>query len=188
MVLSESIMVMLLTHAKWVRFTSKTIPTRASSRTASTRCEHHESEAAPRGESLRLILISVGQLVSLVVVRRRETLIGLPRQIESLFNGPEACNLRVAGIDGSPVSGRVDHNVSSIQRPPAPSVRFTKAVYDLAYEIFDVANSWTSQIQVGRSSLVKTNCAQIVPEDVGCGDLSDSVDCRITNLRVSNTG
>lgn len=30
-------------------------------------------------------------------------------------------------------------------------------------------------------------CAQIVPEDVGCGDSSDSVDCGISNLRVSNT-
>jgi hypothetical protein len=34
----------------------------------------------------------------------------------------------------------------------------------------------------------KPLCARIVPEDVGCGDLSDSVDSGISNLRVSNTG
>jgi hypothetical protein len=31
-------------------------------------------------------------------------------------------------------------------------------------------------------------CAQFVPEVVGSGDLSDSVDSEISNLRVSNTG
>jgi hypothetical protein len=32
------------------------------------------------------------------------------------------------------------------------------------------------------------DCAWIVPEDVGSGDLSDFVDSGISNLRVSNTG
>jgi len=31
-------------------------------------------------------------------------------------------------------------------------------------------------------------CAQIVPEDVASGDLSDFVDSGISNLRILNTG
>jgi hypothetical protein len=30
-------------------------------------------------------------------------------------------------------------------------------------------------------------CAQFVPEDFGCGDLSDSADSEINNLRIINT-
>ena len=42
---------------------------------------------------------------------------------------------------------------------------------------------------VGRETKFKNAvCARIVPEDVGSGDLSDSVDCRICKLRVSNFG
>ena len=39
----------------------------------------------------------------------------------------------------------------------------------------------------GESSLLKNICAQIVPEGVGCGDSSDSVECGINNLRDLNT-
>jgi hypothetical protein len=40
-------------------------------------------------------------------------------------------------------------------------------------------------IRVWRRVAAEPDCAQIVPEDVGCGDLSDLVDFRISNLCVS---
>ena len=37
----------------------------------------------------------------------------------------------------------------------------------------------------GTGAAAEPDCAQIVPEDVGCGDLSDLVDFRISNLCLS---
>ncbi len=64
---------------------------------------------------LRLILIHMAQLMALVIVRRREAVIALPRQVESLLNGPKPCHLCMPGIDGPPVSGRADNNVGSFR-------------------------------------------------------------------------
>src|ERR1700690_287473 len=44
-----------------------------------------------------------------------------------------------------------------------------------------------SLTRVWRRGRGGTNSVQIVPEDVGSGELSDSVDSEISNLRVSNT-
>ena len=53
--------------------------------------------------------------------------------------------------------------------------------------IDDPALIWSGKSGANSTS-PQDNCARIVPEDVGCGDLSDSGDCRICKLRISRSG
>lgn len=104
-------------------------------------------------------------------------------------------------------------NWSSLSRPPNPSFcatqvsRFKRifAHFDLAIELL-AGNQTESppkpgtgatgyrpspllalQVLENRYGCECCSCARIVPEDVDCGDLSDSGDFRINNLRVCSS-